>query len=216
MDDTRLQQVSQPVLRDAGIKVKLLENVSQNTIDAARTGSVRQVLVSLLSERPMGCSYHGLKAYMTRLAKAVPQFSIPSSKGDLERILKSIADYKPPGVYRLKDTLHTASMPQMDPKNSHTSANTVEENCRDNERTQNAGQGGPPSVPFSKDFRDERNGSVSRAYPLSSSSRGSEDTEEGWILHHINREPERLPTIVTREVTRQCLIVAAFLSWVTR
>jgi len=183
------------------MKGKLTETMSQDTVDAARTGSVRKVLLSLLYERPMGCSHHGLKALMLRLAKAVPQFSIPSSKVDLERILKSIADYKPPGVYRLKDTLHTALGSQLGPKDSGLSANTVDGNCyHDDGKTRKAAPDGPTPNQFSKETKEKGNRSVSHDRPLSSSSRGSEDIEEGRVLRHINRKTDGSLNLVTKEV----------------
>jgi hypothetical protein len=176
---------------------------SQDTMDAARTGSVRKVLLSLLYERPVGCSYHGLKALMLRLAKAVPQFSIPSSKADLERILKSVADYKPPGVYRLKDThLNTALGSQLGPKDSVLSANTVDGNYyHDAGKTRKAAPDGPmPNSGFLKETTEKGNSSVSHGQPPSSSSRGFEDIEEGWVLHHINRKTDCSLNLVTHEV----------------
>lgn len=181
---------------------KLPVTISRDTVDAARTGSMRKVLLSLLHEKPMGCSYHGLKALMSRLAKAVPQFSIPSSKADLERILKSIADYKPPGVYRLKDTLKDTSFGfQLSPKDSHLSANTVDNNCCcDDGKKRKAAPDGPTPNQFSNETTDKGNWPVSHDQPLSSSSRGFEDTEEGWVLHHINRKRDRSVNLVTNEV----------------
>jgi hypothetical protein len=76
---------------------------------AAKRGSVRLVLISLLAHRPAGL--RTIKTQLNTLQECITGFKYPQGKRDLEQVLKKVAAFKAPGNYVLFSGLESEIEP---------------------------------------------------------------------------------------------------------
>lgn len=179
---------------------------------AAHQNNLRLVLIALLAQRPS--TMRGIKTAITALETAAPKFRPPIGKGDVEQALKTVAVYKAPGMYVLKQGLeseiqHLASVSPSPPPESTTAVAATGPSKKKRPRSGSDSEDGSPSLDARRrstpdaPSTDEGTGASSlrrtTSRPLSASSRGSGGADESWVLEHTERLPEPAPSISSLE-----------------